>query len=726
MYKAKSAFAPNHFSPNLHKLSNHLMKNLKLIILKSWFIAIIPTVAIIVLLPDLFDKFEIRKVGSGNLIEERNNPVIKFCDLDNDGFSEQIISYTWENLHSLQVVTYDGGIVDQWNMDGDIPNIGERFICGDYDNDQFDEIYPFSQTGDTIYINCFEPFDTVSPLSFSNIKICVLTHEFAKPDCAIHDGHFVDMNGDGWKDIVFSITSGYAKFPRNIYIYYINNDTLLVSPKIGTYLLNTKIVDLDADGTPEIVGNTTAGGNIPDSICPYTDYSAWILVFNHKLHFVFEPIEFPGFRSEIEVLPVTINHNSLVAAFYNHKGPETNYPALFLINVNGEIVNEFRFPSSDKIDRGLFVSGINCSIRFHIIDVNGKIVILNNDLQQLSTIELKQNISAEVQPIDLDNDSVDEFVLRANGKIIITDLYYDDKVEYNLDTPVSLSRFTVIKNGTKRPALFYYGDNEYIILEYYRNPAYYAKYPIYLFIYFLVWLFILLIRKLQMIQLQKQERIRNQIANLQLKGFKNQMDPHFTFNVFNTMAHKIQQESPVLYKSFMEFTNLIRKTLVSSDSITRTLDDEISQLKSYLELEKLRFPDKLDYEIRVEDDIDPQTRIPKMILQTYVENAIKHGIQHKAGSGKVTIKIAKLKSDLLFLISDDGIGREKAKGLSTDSTGFGIKIMDNYFKLFNDYNETKIRHQTIDLFDSNQNPTGTEVRILVPLNFSYKLKKRDR
>ena len=131
------------------------MKKLKHFFLKSWFIAIIPAVLVILLLPDLFDQFEVKEVNAGTLTEAVNSPLIKFCDINHDGFSEQIISYSTKNHHSLQVLTYDGGLVEQWNMKGDIAMGNLRFVSGDFDNDQFDEVYPFTQTGDSIYINCF-------------------------------------------------------------------------------------------------------------------------------------------------------------------------------------------------------------------------------------------------------------------------------------------------------------------------------------------------------------------------------------------------------------------------------------------------------------------------------------------------------------------------------------------------------------------------------------------
>ncbi|MBN1197909.1 MAG: histidine kinase, partial [Bacteroidales bacterium] len=219
---------------------------------------------------------------------------------------------------------------------------------------------------------------------------------------------------------------------------------------------------------------------------------------------------------------------------------------------------------------------------------------------------------------------------------------------------------------------------------------------------------------------QRRELVKRQIMELQLKAIKNQMDPHFTFNVFNTIAALIQQENPSIYKPFLIFTKLIHNTLESTDKIIMPLSLEIDFLRNYLDLELLRTPNKFDYFIDVSDEIDVNRKVPKMLLQIYVENAVKHGLRHKSDKGWLKVSVEQSDQSLKIEVTDNGIGRAKAKEISTDSTGFGLKIMENYFNLFNEFNNSKIQHEIIDLFDNENHPMGTKVRILIPLHFSYK------
>jgi len=679
---------------------------------------------IITLLPNIFDKYEITIIDSGQMALT-DHTIVSCCDMNNDGVSEKVFSYEYKGKHSLQVLTNDGGIIDQWNTKEIIAGNGERFVCGDYDMDGFKEVYTFFERNDSIFLYVFEPMDTISPIFINDKLLHALNSQNTEKEYFIFNTKFEDINGDGNKELFFVINSGKSKFPRNLFIYDIAVDSIFVSDDYGSTLqYKASLFDINNDGKLEICGGLKAVGQIHDSLgYDFSDYSAWLMVFDHNLDLLFQPIEFPGFTSELEVIPINFNNQKLYACLYNHTGPLNNYPKIFLVNSKGEIVKEKIFPKSSKIDRWLDVETRKDEVFFNIIEENGLITILNESLEIIKSLKLDFSIGEDFLKADLDDDGLKEYVFTdSNDDIFITQNNFYNPVRVSANIGL-INSILLSRNGKKKLSLFVNNGIDFWEFKYSKNPIASLRFLIYVGIFLVIWLFIIVIQKLQLIQLQKKERIRNQIVNLQLKSFNNQMDPHFTFNVFNTMAYKIQKESPESYASFMEFSNLIRKTLLSSDSITRTIEDDLSHLKSYLELEKLRFLDKVSYSVFVEKDIDQKMHIPKMILQTYVENAIKHGIKHKAGNGTITIQIKKKIKNMLFEIIDDGIGRVKAKELATNGTGFGLKIMENYFRLFNQYNVSKIKHNIIDLYDKQNNPIGTKVIILIPLNFSYKLKK---
>ncbi|PLX10396.1 MAG: hypothetical protein C0598_10470 [Marinilabiliales bacterium] len=690
---------------------------LKYLLLNPIIISFIMSLIVIWFIPDAFEKYEIvkKKIGKS---EEYQRVHIYSCDLNSDGNDEYLFSFEYNGKHSIQVITPDLGIVDQWNLRGKIPS-GERFCIGDYDNDGYKEIYAFSENNDTLFLYSFEPYDT-NGLIIKDTPILELSHKYAKPEYFINHMELINLDKDTVPELFFIVNSGRSKFPRNLYIYDLQNQELDKSRDIGmTLSSNIQFKDLDGDKLPEIFGDVIAAGQVHDSLgYDYSDYSSWLLVYKNNLELLFEPIEFKHFRTQLCVDILETNEQNMIAALSNHMGQYDNYPKLLLVNQKGEIVKQYIFPKSPKNNIFLNIDSSKNNKKIVVMYQSGLVKFFNEDLVLTDSLKLENSILA-YQEFDIDNDGKNERIFRENTTdFVISRNNFTFPLKFSVDGSVTL--FSLNRNNGNVSLCISTSEGGYLV-EYKLNRLYYFKYLVNLAVFIALYLFIRVIRKLQLIQLEKKEKIRKQIVDLQLKNFNNQMDPHFTFNVFNAIAYKIQNESPESYEAFMEFSKLIRKSLVAHESITQPIFEEINKLESYLKLEKLRYGEKLSYNININDDVDQSKHIPKMILQTYVENAIKHGIKHKHENGKVDISINNNQHSLQIEISDDGIGRKKSKELKTQGTGIGLKLMDNYFKLFNEFNKNKITYNITDLYDNKGNPSGTNIKVLIPRGFKYPL-----
>jgi LytS/YehU family sensor histidine kinase len=147
-----------------------------------------------------------------------------------------------------------------------------------------------------------------------------------------------------------------------------------------------------------------------------------------------------------------------------------------------------------------------------------------------------------------------------------------------------------------------------------------------------------------------------------------------------------------------------------------TLEEEIKYLDTYLQLEKLRFADKFEYIIEASPDIDTSDIfVPAMLLQPYVENAIRHGIRFLENrKGIITIKAKREKEFLICEIDDNGIGREKAAQLKSGShieyQSRGMQLSKRRAELFG------ISQQVIDKKNEEGNTGGTTIILSVPLS----------
>jgi sensor histidine kinase YesM len=159
--------------------------------------------------------------------------------------------------------------------------------------------------------------------------------------------------------------------------------------------------------------------------------------------------------------------------------------------------------------------------------------------------------------------------------------------------------------------------------------------------------------------------------------------------------------------------------LNDTERVYRSLGEEIEFVTTYLDLEKLRFGEKFDYKIEISDEVSQKEQVPKLVLQTFAENAIKHGLMTYSYGGILRITVLREGDYLKLSIEDNGIGREKSSGRST-STGKGLKLTSDFFEILNQMNNRAIRNSITDLQNENGDPTGTRVDVWVPVEPSKK------
>lgn len=224
---------------------------------------------------------------------------------------------------------------------------------------------------------------------------------------------------------------------------------------------------------------------------------------------------------------------------------------------------------------------------------------------------------------------------------------------------------------------------------------------------------------------QEAELLRLQATKLQLKALRAQMNPHFMYNALNSIQNYItSNETASAAKYLAKFAKLMRQSLEYSDLEIISLEKEIEFLEDYLYInEKLRFENRLSYEIIVEDEIEEDILgVPTMIIQPYVENAIEHGLKSKKeGFVKISFHLFD-ENTILCTIEDNGIGRKKAKQLQMNDPKFqnhrsrGTNITEERLKILHSETPSGWFVKTVDLMDSELgSPAGTKVEIRIPI-----------
>lgn len=209
---------------------------------------------------------------------------------------------------------------------------------------------------------------------------------------------------------------------------------------------------------------------------------------------------------------------------------------------------------------------------------------------------------------------------------------------------------------------------------------------------------------------------KQKLAESSLASIRAQMNPHFLFNAINSVQMLISEgENEQSQKYLNKLASLVRSSLTNSEKNFISAGVEIELIKSYLELEKLRFEEDFEYEL-IEAERLEGIQIPSMIIQPFVENAVKHGLMHK--QGEKLIKITFKKKDYLeCIIEDNGIGREASKILN-EKRGLGHKSFSTHsiekrFTILKEYYHLDLGFQYEDL-EKEKEALGTRVILNIP------------
>lgn len=236
-------------------------------------------------------------------------------------------------------------------------------------------------------------------------------------------------------------------------------------------------------------------------------------------------------------------------------------------------------------------------------------------------------------------------------------------------------------------------------------------------------IFILTIIVVIVVLILKSQKRRTELIRQSLfaeqKALRSQMNPHFIFNSLNSVQNFILEKDNMVAGLYLaKFSSLMRKILDNSKTNTISLKEEIETIKLYLNLEKLRFEEQFDYFLSIDESLNTdEIQIPTMIIQPYLENAIRHGLIPLKSRGLLNVYFKSREDNkLMIVIEDNGIGRAKSgeiskKRLMHKSTG--MQNTENRIRLLNKLNKTNMKVTVIDLYNENNEAIGTRVELFI-------------
>jgi len=213
------------------------------------------------------------------------------------------------------------------------------------------------------------------------------------------------------------------------------------------------------------------------------------------------------------------------------------------------------------------------------------------------------------------------------------------------------------------------------------------------------------------------------LSELEMQVLRVQMNPHFIFNSLNSINRFILRNNKTDASEYLtKFSRLVRMILQNSQNAVITLENELDSLKLYLELEMLRFDHQFTYNITIDDGVDIAIlKVPPLVIQPFVENAIWHGLMPKETSGRVDIHISSEHGFLFIKITDDGVGRahapERQQAQAASHRPLGLQITSQRINMTHDAKHGILPVCIEDMVDDCGNPAGTEVTLKLPLQY---------
>jgi hypothetical protein len=262
------------------------------------------------------------------------------------------------------------------------------------------------------------------------------------------------------------------------------------------------------------------------------------------------------------------------------------------------------------------------------------------------------------------------------------------------------------------------------------SAPFYQQFWFYIILIAVTLLLLIIFYQLRVFRIKESNRLQMEKVELEkslgqsmLTAIKSQMNPHFFYNALNTIQSYILTNDKQLASAYLnKFSRLTRMILEMSGKEMVSLDDEIKALRFYLELEQARFAnDDFQYEFIIDEQLETELiGIPSMMIQPYVENAIKHGLLHKFGAKRVSVEFLRNEELLFVIVDDNGVGRRESSRINSYKkekwNSFSTSANEKRIQILNTGREKLIGIEYVDKIDTMGQATGTRVRITIPLD----------
>lgn len=433
------------------------------------------------LFPLKFDKYEITQVQEQLKL---NSSEFYFFDYDKNGYSNRIELKNPPNAiqPGIKVLDSDSILIDQWNFSETW--LRDQIFHNDYDGDNYDELYIFTQKKDSLFLYVVDP--RIKP-QFYKRRLYIIAadnvnnHPQGIWDVYINNVLFLDCDNDGYKDMVIPVLSGLSLSPRKVIAYSIKKEKVIAqTDNAGFYILNpSEIIDNNNHDTLIYFQASSTPGNIHDDT-PYRDDRTWLIVLDKELKYKSKPLSFGLNLSFTHFMVIKTDTSINILAVENHSRKARDICFMTLLDLSGNKIIERELSKSRSrnlhklIDDGK--EGYFLSHRDTLWEINSKLEKINETI-------FNNHISQIYGYHSLLGDTSKQIIILTDKGVMVTLADFSDPVYYEVPFDEIRNSFSVKYRGEKKPQLVFDLSDRTLFYEYGDNPLYPFRF-LYLFTIF--------------------------------------------------------------------------------------------------------------------------------------------------------------------------------------------------------------------------------------------------
>jgi len=641
-----------------------------------------------------------------------------YSDLDLDGRSEQIVQTNYSGHPVLEVFANDESFMEVVRLSGELLDSKISMQTGDTDEDGYAEIFVLTIRNDSVLLNGYE-FLGDDGHFITDLFIADYPPVSDNNNLRLVSFKVVKVPGDGRQKLLIMLRAGYNLTPRQLML--VDPHSMEVSRSLNSAagynsLFNYKNKE---DITELILAGSSAFRNFSmDDTVLFNDNSGWLVCFSPDLQDMLLVKEYPDDKSYI--FPFCRMEDRQLYYYVVQMKMEKGAAYLQKLDDSGIVVREV------QLGRGLgkyyFMNPLLPSLEDIVILKEDTLLHYNQDLEL--TRKDAEGGEPFMEVIYLGRktfETTNSVPFLRGDRLIFRDTTLKIIASSSPGSAVpSRGAIYTVKEYTDPADMIVAFRTQEGTLHYRlkRSSLYGIRFLVYAMVMLALYLFFFVLFRIQNYYYDRRYKIRQKIAGLQLQAVQNQLQPHFTFNVLNTIGSMIlKADREQAYEYLNYFSDMLRSALLNRSGTEWQTGEELNFISTYMEMENLRFDNRFLYRQQIGQGTDLTRKVPKMSVQSFVENAVRHGLMHREGEGLLQVSVIEDDEHMTFIVEDNGIGREAAGKLQRNGAGMGNRILLEYMEVYNRMSRIKFIFRIEDLRDASGKATGTRITLKVPIDF---------